>query len=169
MDDGVDEKRRRPWWTRWNNGVIVALTTIIFFPLAFLLVWKRQDWSKRGRWMATGGIGIFGVLLLVAGAQEPTTSDGQDAVPELDPSAESAVGASCEAAMSAAADEPDSTAAVPLLDATTQACHSKEEWLSTARRFPAAMGVTEETFITNTDLEITCYGHEVERMCRPTS
>lgn len=63
--------------------------------------------------------------------------------------------------MGAAAGEPDSTKAEPLIKETLRVCRTAAEWLSTLRDRPAAMGSSGPESITDLDLQIVCNGADV--------
>lgn len=67
--------------------------------------------------------------------------------------------------MSTAADEPDSTAAEPLITATLSECQSIDEWIGALRQFPAAMGLKDESFVDEISVQSACYGHESTPTC----
>jgi hypothetical protein len=79
--------------------------------------------------------------------------------------AEGAVSSACDQAMRLAADEPDSSAAQPLLDATTSACMTAAEWLTALRRYPAALGIADMKYVADSDVDLICYANGSAPMC----
>lgn len=63
----------------------------------------------------------------------------------------------CVTAMQAAAAEPDSAKATPLITATLTACGTADEWQIALRQHPAAMGLTSRAVIGNTELQVSCW------------
>ena len=68
----------------------------------------------------------------------------------------------CEIAMRAAAREPDSTKADPLIRKSLYTCKSKAQWVAALTKYPAAMGMYE---VTGTEWTAACIGEESAPAC----
>lgn len=78
-----------------------------------------------------------------------------------------ASGAACEQSMRKAAAEPDASRADPLIAETLSACETADEWLSTLRDHPAAMGLAPDAEVGETELLAACTtSNEWRRVCR---
>ena len=71
----------------------------------------------------------------------------------------------CQQAMQAAAAEPDSARADPLIRATLDECSSADEWLAALNDYPGAMGLTAKADIGDRELQSACYGSEHRTVC----
>lgn len=110
----------------------------------------------------SGGISTKGILVLLAllaviGTVIALAQGGGRSTTATDP---------CGTAMAAAAAEPDSTRADPLIRQTLSACTSVDEWLAALRRHPGAMGLNERAEIGDIEVQSACYGHEHRPVCR---
>jgi hypothetical protein len=54
---------REPWHKR---TLTIVLFLVFFFPVGLVLVWQRQDWSARRRWVVTGVTAIVVLIALVS-------------------------------------------------------------------------------------------------------
>ncbi len=73
--------------------------------------------------------------------------------------------AECLTAMEAAAAEPDSAKAKPLIVETLTVCPDADQWLAALREHPAAMGLNERAEIGPVDLLAACGSAPTTPVC----
>ena len=110
------------------------------------------------------------ILLLITGCSVSSneTSDPDEGSLEnsdLEPVPVEASG-SCKTAMQRAEAETDFEESERLLMETLSRCQTADEWIRTLQAHPGAIGVTDESFVTDEDFVLVCWDNVDRRVCQ---
>jgi hypothetical protein len=94
---------------------------------------------------------VAAAALALTSCSSPGTADGPPAA--------------CLDDMRAAANEPDSTRADPILISSLTSCQTADQWLDALRRYPAAMGLNGPDAVGPIDLQAACGPHPNTPVC----
>ena len=72
----------------------------------------------------------------------------------------------CRSAMQRAASEPSFEESERLLIETLSQCQTADEWLHVLKAHPGAIGVTDESFVTEDDFVLACWDNVDHRVCQ---
>jgi hypothetical protein len=70
-------------WYTTNAGIIVLL--IVFFPVGLYLMWKYASWPKNAKWIVTGILAFFVLMMSITNNASSTQHASQTAVPTQQP------------------------------------------------------------------------------------
>ena len=71
----MTEENKSRWY---QNGFVIVLLIIFFFPIGLFLMWRQPNWNKKIKWGIIGFFGLMFLLAAIGGSTAPKTTSISD-------------------------------------------------------------------------------------------